>query len=142
MGLTLLTGAPLVLFNRFDAAVALELIERHRVTYTTAAITAFIALMDAPDAGERDTSSLRTIVSGGAPIAPATVEAFEQRFGTYIHNIYGLTETTSPSHCVPIGTPRPGRSHVRRAVGRRPRLRDGRAGGGRGWRRRGARRDR
>ena len=63
--------------------------------------------MDAPDAGERDTSSLRTIVSGGAPIAPATVEAFEERFGVYIHNIYGLTETTSPSHCVPIGTRAP-----------------------------------
>jgi long-chain acyl-CoA synthetase len=103
----LLTGAPLVLFNRFDAAVALELIERHRVTFTTGAITVFIALMDAPEAGERDTSSLRTVVSGGAPIAPATVEAFEERFGVYIYNIYGLTETTSPSHCVPIGSRAP-----------------------------------
>ena len=52
-------------------------IERHRVTFTTGAITAFIALMDAAETRERDTSSLRTIVSGGAPIAPATVEAFE-----------------------------------------------------------------
>jgi long-chain acyl-CoA synthetase len=82
IGLMLLTGAPLVLFNRFDAAVALELVERHRVTFTTGAITVFIALMDAPAASERDTSTLRTIVSGGAPIAPATVEAFEERFGT------------------------------------------------------------
>jgi long-chain acyl-CoA synthetase len=107
IGLSLLTGAPLVLDHRFDAARALELIERHRVTFTTGAITVFIALMDAPEAGERDTSSLRTIVSGGAPIAPATVEAFEERLGTYIHNIYGLTETTSPSHCVPMGTRAP-----------------------------------
>jgi long-chain acyl-CoA synthetase len=103
IGLSLLTGAPLVLGYRFDAAQALELVERHRVTFTTGAITVFIALMDAPERRERDTSSLRTIVSGGAPIAPATVEAFERRFGTYIHNIYGLTETTSPSHCVPMG---------------------------------------
>jgi long-chain acyl-CoA synthetase len=107
VGLSLLTGAPLVLDHRFDALRALELIERHQVTFTTGAITVFIALMDAPEAGERDTSSLRTIVSGGAPIAPATVEAFEERFGTYIHNIYGLTETTSPSHCVPMGTRAP-----------------------------------
>jgi long-chain acyl-CoA synthetase len=107
VGLSLLTGAPLVLDHRFDALRALELIERHHVTFTTGAITVFIALMDAPEAGERDTSSLRTIVSGGAPIAPATVEAFEERFGTYIHNIYGLTETTSPSHCVPMGTRAP-----------------------------------
>jgi long-chain acyl-CoA synthetase len=106
VGLSLLTGASLVVDHRFDAARALELIERHGVTFTTGAITVFIALMDA-EAGERDTSSLRTIVSGGAPIAPATVEAFEERFGTYIHNIYGLTETTSPSHCVPIGTRAP-----------------------------------
>jgi long-chain acyl-CoA synthetase len=107
IGLSLLTGATLVLDHRFDAARALELIERHQVTFTTGAITVFIALMNAPEAGERDTSSLRSIVSGGAPIAPATVEAFEERFGTYIHNIYGLTETTSPSHCVPIGTRAP-----------------------------------
>jgi long-chain acyl-CoA synthetase len=107
VGLGLLTGASLVLSYRFDAAEALELIERHRVTFTTGAITVFIALMDAPEARERDTSSLRAIVSGGAPIAPATVDAFEERFGTYIHNVYGLTETTSPSHCVPIGSRAP-----------------------------------
>jgi long-chain acyl-CoA synthetase len=105
MGLTLLSGASLVLSYRFDAETALELIEHHGVTFTTGAITVFIALMNA--AGERDTSTLRTIVSGGAPIPPATVDAFEQRFGVYIHNIYGLTETTSPSHCVPIGTRAP-----------------------------------
>ena len=35
------------------------------------------------------------------------VEAFEARFGVYIHNIYGLTETTSPSHGVPFGTRAP-----------------------------------
>jgi long-chain acyl-CoA synthetase len=107
IGVSLLTGAALVLFHRFDAATALALVERHRVTFTTGAITVFIALMEAQQAAGRDTSSLRTIVSGGAPIAPATVEAFERRFGVYIHNIYGLTETTSPSHCTPIGTRAP-----------------------------------
>ena len=96
-----------MLDHRFDAGRALELIERHAVTYTTGAITVFIALMDSAAAGEHDTSSLRTIVSGGAPVAPATVEAFERRFGAYIHNIYGLTETTSPSHGVPSGATAP-----------------------------------
>jgi long-chain acyl-CoA synthetase len=105
VGVTLLTGAALVLDYRFDAESVLALIERHGVTFTTGAITVFIALMNA--GGERDTSTLRTIVSGGAPIAPSTVDAFERAFGVYIHNIYGLTETTSPSHCVPIGTRAP-----------------------------------
>jgi long-chain acyl-CoA synthetase len=35
------------------------------------------------------------------------VTAFQDAFGTYIHNIYGLTETTSPSHGVPLGATAP-----------------------------------
>jgi long-chain acyl-CoA synthetase len=36
-------------------------------------------------------------------VAPATVERWERLTGSYIHNFYGLTETTSPSHAVPLG---------------------------------------
>jgi long-chain acyl-CoA synthetase len=103
----LLVGIPIVMSYRFDPDAALELIERHHATFTVASITVFIAMMNASTAGERDLSTFTKIVSGGAPIAPATVEAYEKRFGAYIHNIYGLTETTSPSHCVPIGTRAP-----------------------------------
>ena len=94
----MLTPAPLVLAYRFDAAETLRLGARHGATFTIAAITAFIALLR-HDGG--DLPALNKVYSGGAPIAPAVVEAFERRFGAYIHNIYGLTETTSPSHCVP-----------------------------------------
>jgi long-chain acyl-CoA synthetase len=103
LAVAMLIGMPLVMTYRFDGDVSLELIERHGVTYTIGAITAFIAMMNAETADRRDLSKLAKIVSGGAPIAPATVQAWEQKFGAYIHNIYGLTETTSPSHCVPIG---------------------------------------
>jgi len=96
----MLTAAPLVLAYRFDAAETLRLGERHGATFTIAAITAFIALLR-HDGG--DLPALSKVYSGGAPIAPAVVEAFERRFGAYIHNIYGLTETTSPSHGVPMG---------------------------------------
>ncbi len=99
----MLVGMPLVMGYRFDPDVTLELIERHGVTFTIGAITAFISMLNASSADERDLSKLTKIASGGAPIAPATVEAWEQKFGAYIHNIYGLTETTSPSHCVPFG---------------------------------------
>jgi long-chain acyl-CoA synthetase len=103
MTFAFLTGAPLVLAYRFDPETTLELLERHRVTFTVGAITVFIALMAHPDADRRDLSALRKVYSGGAPIAPAVVEAYERRFGVYIHNAYGMTETTSPSHAVPIG---------------------------------------
>ena len=99
----LLVGMPVVMSYRFDADATLELIERHGVTFTVGSITVFIALMNAPTAGQRDLSKFTKILSGGAPIPPAVTDAYENKFGTYIHNVYGLTETTSPSHCVPFG---------------------------------------
>ena len=97
-----LVPMPLVLFYRFDLDSLVDMVERHRATFTVASITVFIALMNHPPAHERDLSSLQKLVSGGAPIAPATVDAFEQAFGAYIRPVYGLTETTSPSHFVPF----------------------------------------
>ena len=98
----LLVPMPLVLGFRFDAATVLDLIERHRPTFTVGAITAFIALMNEPSFADRDLTSLQKVYSGGAPIAPGVVEQFERATGAYIHNIYGLTETTSPSHATPL----------------------------------------
>jgi long-chain acyl-CoA synthetase len=100
--IAMLVPIPLVLFHRFEPGLALEQAERQRPTFTIAAITAFIAMLNHKDGESRDLSSLGKVYSGGAPIPAATVEAFEERFGPYIHNIYGLTETTSPSHAVPL----------------------------------------
>jgi long-chain acyl-CoA synthetase len=103
LAVALLLPMPIVLGYRFDPAVMAELAERHRATWAMGSITTFIALMNNADAVERDLSAMTKVGSGGAPIAPSTVEQFEAQFGAYIHNIYGLTETTSPSHGVPWG---------------------------------------
>ncbi|WPD18562.1 AMP-binding protein [Thermaerobacter composti] len=102
-----LAGIPVILGYRFDAGEMLRLIERWRGTFMVAAITAYIALMNHPDFRRRDLASLRKAYSGGAPIPAAVVERFEAATGAYIHNIYGLTETTSPSHAVPYGVRAP-----------------------------------
>ncbi len=100
-------GAPVVLSYRFDAGEALRLIERWRATFTVASITVFIALADHPGVRTRRLASLRKVYSGGAPVSPAVVERFRALTGAYIHNVYGLTETTSPSHLVPLGCEAP-----------------------------------
>ena len=104
---SLLLGAPLVLAYRFEPSAMLETIRDERATFTVGSITVFIALMNAPDAQREALSSLTRIWSGGAPIPPSTVKAFQAQFGQYIHNIYGLTETTSPSHGVPYDATAP-----------------------------------
>ncbi|MBW2061013.1 MAG: long-chain fatty acid--CoA ligase [Deltaproteobacteria bacterium] len=101
------SAIPLVLFYRFDTFTALEMIERWKVTCTAGAITVFIALLNDPVINERDLSSLQKVYSGGAPVIPAIVEQFEKATGVYIHNLYGLTESTSPTHMVPFGVRAP-----------------------------------
>jgi long-chain acyl-CoA synthetase len=95
-----LVPMPLVLGGRFDAAAAGALIERHRTTFTVAAITAFTALLNAP--GEHDLSSMTKAYSGGAPVSAASARAWERRSGSPLRVAYGLTETTSPAHLVPL----------------------------------------
>ena len=107
IAVALLVGIPLILYYRFDPAQTIQMIDRWRPTMTVGAITAFLALMHHPDAGRHDLSCLTRCYSGGAPIPPSAIDAFEKKFGVYIHNIYGLTESTSPTHAVPLGTRAP-----------------------------------
>jgi long-chain acyl-CoA synthetase len=100
-------GIPVILFFRFDPEEALKLIERWKATITVGSITVFISLMNHPDIKKRDFSSMKKVFSGGAPVSPAIVEDFERICGTYIHNIYGMTETNSPSHFTPLGARSP-----------------------------------
>ncbi|MBP2368988.1 class I adenylate-forming enzyme family protein [Pseudonocardia parietis] len=107
VAISLLTGAPLVLMYRLDPALTLDIAEAQGATFSVGSITVFIALMNAPNAEKSKLATLRKVYSGGAPIPPSTVHAFREAFGHYIHNIYGLTETTSPSHAVPHGAEAP-----------------------------------
>ena len=99
---TIAAGASLVLFHRFDVGVARDMIRSYETTFTVGSITVFIALANSQDITARDLVSMTKIASGGAPIPAATVDRFEDCFGTYIHNVYGMTETTSPALSVPL----------------------------------------
>jgi len=101
--LSLLLGCPLVLTHRFHPGVMLDAIREHEPTFTIGAITAFIALAGAEGIAKEDFASLSRIYSGGAPIPPAVNARLEELTGRYIHNSYGLTETSSATHFVPFG---------------------------------------
>jgi long-chain acyl-CoA synthetase len=94
--------APLILCYRFEAGVVMDAIEEHQAAFTIGSITVFIAMMNHPSAAREKLASLKKIYSGGAPIPPSVVTQFSEKFGHYIHNGYGLTETNSPTHAVPL----------------------------------------
>jgi long-chain acyl-CoA synthetase len=103
----IITASAVTLAYRFDAGVMLDAAAERKPGFTVAAITALMATMNHPDATEAQLASLTKIYSGGAPIPPAIVEAFAAKFGHYVHNIYGLTETSSPTHATPLGATAP-----------------------------------
>lgn len=105
--ISLLSDTTLVLVNRFQPEVALEAFAEHGVTFTIGSITAYNALAEVPGASPEHFAAAKTLYSGGAPISPATVERFRERFGVYIHNGYGLTETSSAVVAVPPGARAP-----------------------------------
>ncbi|RCW39651.1 long-chain acyl-CoA synthetase [Halopolyspora algeriensis] len=103
VALALLCPAPLILTHRFEPTVAAEAVREHRATFTIGAITVFIAWTNTTTVTREHLACLRSVYSGGAPLPRAAIEAFREKFGHYIRNGYGLTETNSPSHAVPSG---------------------------------------
>jgi long-chain acyl-CoA synthetase len=107
IAVSFLVPMELVLAYRFDAGVVVDAFRERRPTFTVAALPVYIALADTPGVEARDLASLRAAYSGGAPVTPAWASRFREKFGISIHSMYGLTETTSPSHAVPLGAEAP-----------------------------------
>ncbi|MFI2231792.1 class I adenylate-forming enzyme family protein [Nocardia testacea] len=105
--LALTERTALVFTGRFHTDVAVDAIREHGVTYTIGSITAFNAMMNSEYAASERFTSIKTLYSGGAPVPPSTVERFRERFGHYIHNAYGMTETSSAVTAVPPGASAP-----------------------------------
>jgi long-chain acyl-CoA synthetase len=100
-------AAPAILVFRFDPGVVLDGLVEHKPAWMVSAITAFITLMNHKDCAPERFASLKVVVSGGAPMPPSVVEEFERRTGYYIHNGYGLTETSAGVIAGPHGARAP-----------------------------------
>jgi long-chain acyl-CoA synthetase len=93
---TLAAGGGLVIMHRWDAERALQLIERERVTTFGGVPAMAWQVLEHPDFGRYDLSSVRSIGYGGAPAAPELVRRLDAMFpGRTPSNGYGLTETSS-----------------------------------------------
>jgi long-chain acyl-CoA synthetase len=103
----ILAATPAILTCRFEPVVSAEAIAEHQATTTIGAMTVFIAFTNNSAVTAEHLSSFRSVYSGGAPIPKAALEAFRAKFGHYIHNGYGLTETNSPAIVVPFAREAP-----------------------------------
>ena len=86
-------GGTHVMVPHFEAKPVLEAIEREKVTLTNMIPTMLNLLINEPDVDRYDYSSLRVLLSGGAPIAPDVVKRIIETFKCDYIQTYGMTET-------------------------------------------------
>ena len=89
-----MVGGTHVMLRRFDPPDLCALVQRERATRFFLVPTMASAMVNAPGLEGYDLSSLRRIVVGGAPAAPALFQRLEERLGCLCHAGYGLSETT------------------------------------------------
>ncbi|MFD3507812.1 AMP-binding protein [Nocardia sp. NPDC058666] len=104
-GLQLSTAlrATVVLQDGFDAADCLRAVAQHRITTLIVVPTMVERLLDVPEEvrAQCDLSSLRFVVSCGAPLSGATVLRFLDDYGDILYNVYGSTEVSWASIATP-----------------------------------------
>jgi acyl-CoA synthetase (AMP-forming)/AMP-acid ligase II len=101
-------GATLVTMPRFDLEEFLRLIQDHRVTQAFLVPPIILALAKHPLVDKYDLSSLKTVLSGAAPLDAALEAAAAERIGTLVTQGWGLTETSPVATTNLGGEPRPG----------------------------------
>jgi len=95
-------GVGVVIMEKWDAAEALRLIERHRITHTHMVPTMFHRLLRLPGEVRRaaDVSSMQYILHGAAPCPVATKRDMLDWFGPVLWEYFAATEGSGAS-CSP-----------------------------------------
>jgi len=87
-------GGKHIIAPDFEPSSILSLMEKEEVTITNMIPTMLNMLINSPEAGAMRFPSLRTILSGGAPIALEIVKGIIETFKCEYIQTYGMTETS------------------------------------------------
>lgn len=98
-------GGTLCLRLRFDAASAIDEIEKKGIVSLGGVPTTWIAILALPDIDKRNLSSLEYVGSGGAPLPVEVYNRVKQLTGLKIRGGWGMTETSPAGTTVPKGMP-------------------------------------
>jgi acyl-CoA synthetase (AMP-forming)/AMP-acid ligase II len=105
-------GVMTVTMPRFDMVEALQAVQDLKITRFFAVPPIVLGLANAPIVSEFDTSSIRQVFSGAAPLGAELAQQAAARLGCEVVQGYGMTELSPVSHSTPEGDYRPGTSGV------------------------------
>ena len=89
---SLTVGSTLVVMPQFDPKQFLDIVERARATHTFMVPTQYVVTMEVPEFDRFDLSSLKVLLSAGAPLRSDTKARMLRSFGGGVYELYGLTE--------------------------------------------------
>jgi len=95
-------GTTGVVMMRFDVEQMMHLVGKYGMTNLYLAPPAVLAMANVPNPSRFDTSSLRVVVSGAAPLPPEVAERVKSIYGCLVSQGYGLTETSPSTNTNPL----------------------------------------
>lgn len=106
---SLSSGGTVIVMEKFKTESVFEAVEKHGVTWYPGVPTMFHYLLAGyPETGG-DLGSLRMLLSGGASLSVEVLGELEEKFGTKVLEVYGLTESTGLVAANPVyGERKPG----------------------------------
>ena len=102
---TFYVGACLVLLRAFSPRVTLNYVEKYKITFLTGSPSSLEMLARTQERDPQDLSSLKGLVTMGAPLEKAACERFLKILTPNIFNGYGTTETFWNSFLRPYDLP-------------------------------------
>lgn len=104
--------AALVTMPKFDLTEFLRVVQDHRTSWVFIAPPIAVALAKHPLVDQYDTSAIKVIFSGAAPLDGSLASAVATRLGCTVCQGYGMTETSPVTHAIPYDRPEIDRSSV------------------------------
>jgi acyl-CoA synthetase (AMP-forming)/AMP-acid ligase II len=92
---------PMVLVDRYNPLEVLKLIESEKVTAISGTPAHLIGILDHPDFGRYDTSTIKSAGVGGARSSPDLIERIQAVWGCRSGNTYGMGETVLHTRTMP-----------------------------------------
>jgi long-chain acyl-CoA synthetase len=109
MGLTcsmnhaIFMGWTIVLVPKPQPDQLIEALSKFKPTIAPLVPTMFIGILNHPKIDKLDLSSIKTCVSGSAPLPVEVINSFEEKTGSIILEAFGMTESSPATHVNPLG---------------------------------------
>lgn len=109
MNFALAMGWGDILIIKPQAGPLLKAIKKYKPTFAPLVPTMYIGILNHPDIGKSNITSLKGCFSGSAPLPVEVIRDFEKKTGSIIVEGYGLTEASPVTHINPFdGKRKPG----------------------------------